>query len=207
MPSYTISLSPYFDKIGPFDRPLTRMVLQSTDEIVSPPPALTVEPGEQWLGLIMAMLGGRSVALFGQAGGLEPLAAGAKSTGHIVSAVGRWMRDVRRVYRYQDPGQYQRTAFHLWTIPAPYPPGMATIIEDIERMLTYEDPLLMVNETGMTFLDYIDPLWDMGAMYWRLFPGHLRLQLDTRFVGPRELERHILGAAKMAGVELWPMKV
>jgi hypothetical protein len=207
MPSYSISLTPYFDKIGPFDRPLTRMVLQSTDDVTSPPPPLTTEPGEQWLGLVMAMLGGRQVGLFGQAGEQTPLGTMVRNTGPAVSAMARWMRDVRKAFRYQDPQEYFRTPFELWAVPWPYPPTMATILQDIGRMQAHADPMLLVNEDGMSFQEYIDPLWDMGAMYWRLFPGHLRLQLDTRFVGPKELERHLQAVAKMAGVDVWPMKV
>jgi hypothetical protein len=207
MPSYSIVLSPYFDKIGPFDRPLTRLVLQSTDDVVSPPPPLTTEPGEQWLGLVMALLGGRTVGLFGQAADLDPFAILVRNTGLAANELAKWMRKVRRVYRYLDPAEFVTKSFELWAIPFPYPPNMASILADVSRMQVHADPLLLVNDGGMTFQEYIDPLWDMGAMYWRLYPGHLRLQLDTRFVGPKELERHLQRTAEMGGIDLWPMKV
>jgi hypothetical protein len=207
MPSYSISLNPYFDKIGPYDRPLTRLVLQSTDDVISPPPPLTTQPGEQWLGLVMALLGGRTFGLFGRAGDMVPLATQIRQTGQAVSAIGKWMREIRKALRYGEPDEYLRTSLEIWAVPAPFPPNIVAILQDIGHMQAHADPLLMVNEEGTTFQEYIDPLWDLGAMYWRLFPGHLRLQLDTRFVGPKELERHLQRTAQMAGVDIWPMKV
>lgn len=207
MPAYSIGLTPYFDKIGPFDRPLTRLVLQSADELVSPPPPLTTEPGEQWLGLVMAMLGGRTVGLFGQAAEYEALSVLVKTAGGAAGEIAKWIRKVRRNFRYLNPAEFLTKPFELWSVPMPFPPDMARILADISRLQAHADPLLLVDESGTTFQDYVDPLWDMGAMYWRLFPGHQRLQLETRFVGPKELERHLQRTAAMGGVELVAMKV
>ncbi|MBC7544742.1 MAG: hypothetical protein H7338_18620 [Candidatus Sericytochromatia bacterium] len=207
MPSFTISPSAYFDKIGPFERPFTRMVLLSVDGDGKQAAPLTTDPGDQWLSLMMSILGGRPVGLFGDAGIEESLAVLVRSTGTAVATLSKWIKLVRKTQRRVDVDLFHETPLNLWLIPRPFPPGMPQLLRDVSHMQTFADPLLMVDEDGTTFLEMLDPLFDLGAMYWRLFPGHLKLQLDTRFIGPRDLERHLIRTAQMAGVELWQTTV
>src|SRR4051794_1532242 len=99
MPSFTISPSAYFDKIGPFDRPLTRMILQAVDGDGKQAQPLTTDPGDQWLSLMMSMRGGRPVGMFGDAGIEESLAVLVRSTGTAVATLSKWIKTVRKLQR------------------------------------------------------------------------------------------------------------
>lgn len=212
MPAYTITLSPYFDTLGPFERPLTHLVIDSEPGSEDPPAPMSQEPGEQWLCLLWSLMGGRQVGLFGTAGDvtapdglgkihdIATLAAMAKTNAQAIAELRRWMKATKRALR-GFPQTFAETGLTLWVLPAPFPGTMPYVLQDLAAL--HRDDADVVAPTP-AMAATIDTLFDMGAMFWQLEPGHQRVRLETRFVGERDLTRHLDWTARLAGVELWP---